>query len=57
MGSPDFSREIGKSGQFVSVDGRHIRKERPGQLHAIARISCKTNNNIFDINYFVLHLF
>ena len=51
----DLRRIVRESGQFVSVDGRHIGKERPGELHAVTRIPRETNYNIFSINYLVLH--
>ena len=57
VGSPDFCREVRESGKFVSVDGRHVRKEGAGQLHAVTGISCETYDYIFDVNYFVFHLF
>ena len=55
VGRPDLSREIRESRQGVAINGGHICKKGPRELHTIPGVPCKSNHNIFSINYFVLH--
>ena len=52
---PDLSRVIWECGQAITINGRHICKKRPGELHTISRISCKSDHHIMGINDFMLH--
>ncbi len=55
MRGANLRRIVRKGGKSVAIDGRHIRKKRPGELHSVTRISCKSDHHVIGVNDFMLH--